>query len=101
MDSMRDTDTIRRIPIAALFSEMIDQNLSLEGRLSQQLNLLSDLSEQLTFKLLELEERLDGIESSLHFNHPTHSDCIDKLLQNSQERMSQLKEALVAPSKSS
>ncbi len=73
-----------------------DRNFSFEYRFSQQLEALSCLSESLTLKILELEERLKELENkkSIFANQP------QEILRESEERMEYLQSLLdLLPSK--
>ncbi len=73
-----------------------DSNMSLEQRLSQQLHLLSELSETLTMRILEIEERLLIFENE-HKNMQNFNiaDTAD-LLMKSEERVRNLQSLLQA-----
>ena len=67
-----------------------ERNFSFEYRFSQQLEALSCLSESLTLKILELEERLKELENKklMFANEP------EKILRDSEERMKHMQSLL-------
>ena len=70
------------------------QNSSFEHRLSQQLHSLSELSENLTLRILEIEERLSILENSQSVQQTCIADSTQKLLKESEERFNHLKNLL-------
>jgi hypothetical protein len=75
---------------------------SLSLRLSAQLEALSQVGETLTFRLLELEERLKGVEEQLAaLDHSSgaeaHNSDTAEMLAVTEERISRLEELLSDP----
>ena len=70
---------------------------SLQQRLSEQLQALSQVGERLTLRLLELEERLEGLEQQLNGLQPSGASAgslTGALLEATAERISRLEELL-------
>ena len=70
---------------------------SLQQRLSEQLQALSQVGELLTLRLLELEERLEGLEQQLNGLQPSGASAgslTGALLEATAERISRLEELL-------
>ncbi len=63
---------------------------SFEERLSNQLQLFSELSESLTLRVLDLEERFNALESSQNFKTSSEMEKTKKLLVDSAERVRHL-----------
>ncbi len=95
MDSWRDTDTIGKTtylrPCSMAFSE---QNFSFGQRLSQQLHCFSELSEALTLRILELDERIHTLEKSNAFSGIDTNESTKKLLAQSEQRVKYLQSLL-------
>ena len=74
----------------------------LQQRLSEQLQALSQVGETLTLRLLELEERLGGLEDQLHalqlgeLSQADHTSETDELLAATEERIARLEDLLTA-----
>ena len=74
---------------------------ALQLQLSEQLQALSLVSETLTLRLLDLEERLAALEGQLeglqqHQSNPSHTDSAE-LLSATEERIARLEELLNEP----
>ncbi len=95
MDIELCTDTISKIASGRpLFMALSEGRLSLEQRLSQQLHLLSQLSETLTLRLLELEEKLLRLEESHSFDFNVSKENTHNLLEESEGRVRNLQNLL-------
>jgi len=74
----------------------------LQQRLSEQLQALSQVGETLTLRLLELEERLGGLEDQLQdlqlgeLSQADHTSETDELLAATEERIARLEDLLTA-----
>lgn len=73
-----------------------DQALSVEQRLSKQLLCFSELSETLTLKLLEIEERLSNLEKTESLIRLDKDQLNEKILKDSQEKVMHLQTLLAS-----
>ncbi len=67
---------------------------SFEQRLSQQLHVFSELSELLTLRILELEERCTALEKSKESEEDFKDDSASRLLEDSEQRVRHLQDLL-------
>ena len=74
-----------------------EQEASFENRISNQLHVFSELSEILTLRLLEIEQRLAHLESNAMSQDNLNQEDTDELLVKSQERAVHLKSLLSFP----
>lgn len=71
-----------------------DQKASFEQRLGRQLHIFSELSEMLTLRLLDLEERFQALEAAQKSKKSSELDSTRELLINSEERVMHLQALL-------
>ena len=74
-----------------------EQTESIEQRLSQQMRWFSQLSETLTLRLLELEERVHNLEKTNKLIKSDSEDETQQLLSDSQEKVQHLQTLLQKP----
>ena len=70
--------------------EISEQSISLDARLIKQLHSLSQLSETLTLRLLEIEDKLSKLEKTQSTNENLLPEYCNKLLQDSEKKMQQI-----------
>ncbi len=70
------------------------QTESFDKRLSQQLHVFSELSEMLTLRVLDLDERFKELEESRQFVRSLESDKNKELLLQTADRLSHLQSLL-------
>ncbi len=70
------------------------KTLSIQQRASEQLHTLSELSETLTLRLLDIEARVSSLEKDLDSNQIEGIDTSQELLSQSEERVQYLKNLL-------
>lgn len=91
MDSELGNDTIGKILSGRKYLMTVSENqASFEKLLSKQLHGLSQLSEALILRLLQLEERVAILESSQFLNDDGCHEATEKLLVDSEERVRHL-----------
>ncbi len=71
-----------------------EQQASFEAKISQQLHLFSELSEMLTLRVLDLEERFKAFEISSHSQLNSQIEKTSELLRDSEEKMRNLQSLL-------
>ncbi len=97
MDTWLGLDTISKVPyLRPSLMATDDQALSVEQRLSQQLLCFSELSETLTLKLLDIEQRLSLLEKSESFVRLDKDELNEKILKDSQEKVMHLQTLLAS-----
>ncbi len=97
MDTWLGLDTISKVPyLRPSLMATDDQALSVEQRLSKQLLCFSELSETLTLKLLEIEERLSNLEKTESLIRLDKDQLNEKILKDSQEKVMHLQTLLAS-----
>ena len=72
----------------------IEQNVSFEQRMSKQLLSISDLTEKLTFRIIELEEKIDSLQNYQAQLNSSQDTIEHKALVDNEDKLLELNDLL-------